>query len=204
MADGRGRPRSFDKEEVLGQALGLFWRRGYLGTSYLDLCAETGLTKPSLYAAYGNKEETFLAALDLYVSRYVQPGIESFENESDAREAVHKLLVETVKALTAQDTPAGCMIATNAACIEAPTISRAVAGAIKAAAAKTPKSISACLTKAKTAGQIPSSANIDALTSFYGTLITGLSGMAKQGTPQLELMQAVDVAMRVWPSEPPG
>jgi len=203
MADGRGRPRSFDKEEALEQALGLFWRRGYLGTSYLELCAETGLTKPSLYAAYGNKEETFLAALDLYVSRYVQPGIVSLENAADAREAIRKLLVETVKALTAPDTPPGCMIATNAACVEAPNISQTVAKAIKAAAEKTPRSVAACLTKAKIAGQIPSSANIGALTAFYGTLIAGLSGMAKQGTQLLELMQVVDVAMRVWPSDPP-
>ncbi len=203
MAGSRGRPRSFDKQEVLEQALGLFWRRGYLGTSYQDLCAETGLTKPSLYAAYGNKEKTFLAALDLYVSRYVQPGIEGLKNEHDPREAIHRLLVETAKALTAQDTPPGCMIATNAACVEAPDISLTIADAIKAAAEMTVKSISTCLANAQATGQIPLNANIDALTAFYGTLITGLSGMAKQGTPQLELMQAVDVAMQVWPSEPP-
>jgi len=117
MTGNRGRPRSFDSEKTLEQTLGLFWHRGYLGTSYTDLCAETGLTKPSLYAAYGNKEKTFLTALDLYVSRYVQPGIDSLDREANAREAIRLLLVATVEGLTAEGTPPGCMIATNAACI---------------------------------------------------------------------------------------
>jgi len=195
MAETRGRPRIFDKVKTLEQALGLFWRRGYIGTSYSDLCAVTGLTKPSLYAAYGNKEETFLAALELYVSRYVQPGITGLESEANIRDAIHKLLVETVNGLTAKGTPPGCMIATNAACMEAPAISRSVADAIKLASRKTPKAIAACLAKAQVAGQIPSNASLSALTAFYGTLITGLSGLAKQGTPRSELMQAVDMAM---------
>jgi len=201
LANGRGRPRSFDKDVALEQVLELFWKRGYLGTSYSDLCAETGLTKPSLYAAYGNKEETFLAALGLYVSCNVQPGIDGLESTPDTREAIHKLLVETVKALTAEGTPPGCMIATNAACIEAPDIPRIVADAIKSASGMTPKTISACLAKAQAAGQIPSDADISALTTFYSTLITGLSGLAKQGALQSELMKAVDIAMLAWPTD---
>lgn len=201
MIDNRGRPRSFDKEEALEQALGLFWQQGYLGTSYSGLCAKTGLSKPSLYAAFGNKDETFLAALDLYISQYVQPGIEALENEQDARKAIRMLLIETVKGLTAEGTPPGCMIATNAACIEAPDISQNVAAAILAAAKKTPNAIAAYLAKAQAEGQIPSNADTSALTAFYSTLIAGLSGLAKQGTPQLKLMLAVDTAMQAWPSD---
>jgi len=201
MADSRGRPRSFDSEKTLEQALGLFWQRGYLGTSYSGLCAKTGLTKPSLYAAYGNKEQTFLTALDLYVSRYVQPGIDSLDRESNAREAIRMLLVATVEGLTAEGTPPGCMIATNAACIGAPDIPQTVVDAIKKAARKTPNAIAARLTKAQEDGQLTPSISVSALTAFYGTLITGLSGLAKQGTPQSELMQAVDMAMLAWPSD---
>jgi len=200
MADSRGRPRSFDSEKALEHALGLFWRWGYLGTSYSDLCAETGLSKPSLYAAYGNKEETFLAALDLYFSRYVQPGIDTLESEPNPLEAVRKLLVATVEGLTAKGTPPGCMIATNAACAAAPDVPPAVGIALKAAAKKTPNALAARLTKAKVAGQFPPDTSISALTAFYDTLITGLSGLAKQGAPRKPLMQAVDTAMLIWPS----
>jgi len=200
MADNRGRPRSFDSEKTLEQALGLFWQQGYLGTSYSDLCAKTGLSKPSLYAAYGNKERTFLTTLNLYVSRYVQPGIDSLDREANAREAIRLLLVATVEGLTAEGTPPGCMIATNAACIGAPGIPQAVADAIKEAARKTPDAIAIRLTKAQADRQLPPGTSAEALTVFYGTLISGLSGLAKQGTSQSELTQALDMAMLVWPS----
>ncbi len=204
MADNRGRPRSFSKEKALEQALGVFWQRGYLGTSYSDLCAETGLSKPSLYAAYGNKEETFLAALDLYVSCYVQPGIDILESEPKLTEAVRRLLVATVKGLTAKGTPPGCMIATNAACAAAPDVPPTVAIALHAAARKTPNALTACLTKAQTIRQLPPDTSICAMTAFFDTLITGLSGLAKQGAPRKTLMQAVDTAMLIWPSNAPG
>jgi len=203
MADSRGRPRSFDSEKALEQALGLFWHRGYLGTSYSDLCAETGLSKPSLYAAYGNKEETFLTALDLYVSRYVLPGIDILESEPNPPEAVRKLLVATVEGLTAKGTPQGCMIATNAACAAAPGVPPAIAIALKAAAKKTPNALATRLTRVQAARQLPPDTNISALTAFYDTLIAGLSGLAKQGTPRKALMQAVDTAMLIWPSNAP-
>lgn len=203
MTDKRGRPRSFDSEKTLEQALGLFWQQGYLGTSYSDLCAKTGLTKPSLYAAYGNKEQTFLTALDLYVCRYVQPGIDSLDHESNAREAIRMLLVATAEGLTAEGTPPGCMITTNAACVGAPDIPQAVAGAIKEAARKTPNAIAARLTKAQADGQLPPGTSVSTLTAFYDTLITGLSDLAKQSTPQNVLMQAIDMAMLVWPSYAP-
>jgi len=203
MADSRGRPRSFDKQKTLEQALGLFWQQGYLGTSYSDLCARTGLSKPSLYAAYGNKEQTFLTTLDLYVSLYVQPGIDILGREANAREAIHMLLVATVEGLTAEGTPPGCMIATNAACAGAPGIPQAVGDAIKEAAGKTPGAIAIRLTKAQEDGQLPPDTSVSALTVFYDTLITGLSNLAKQGKSQTELMQGIETAMLIWPSDAP-
>ena len=62
----RGRPREFDTDEALGHALRLFWQKGYEGTSLSDLTEAMGITRPSLYAAFGNKENLFSLALDLY------------------------------------------------------------------------------------------------------------------------------------------
>lgn len=200
MPDNRGRPRSFDSETVLDQALGLFWRQGYLGTSYTDLCAKTGLTKPSLYSAYGNKEQTFVAALDLYISRYVQPGIDGLEREPDAREAIRRLLVRTTEGLTAEGTPPGCMIATNAACVEAPDIPVVVADAIRAATRKTPNAITTRLTRGQADGQLPPATSVSAMAAFYDTLITGFSNLAKQGAQENALLEAIDIAMLIWPS----
>src|SRR5690606_10983188 len=62
----RGRPREFDPDQALASALGVFWSKGYEGTSMTDLTEAMGITKPSLYAAFGNKEALFSRALDLY------------------------------------------------------------------------------------------------------------------------------------------
>lgn len=60
----RGRPRSFDIDEVLDKARAVFWNEGYAATSVDDLAAATGLSRPSLYAAFGNKHALYLAALE--------------------------------------------------------------------------------------------------------------------------------------------
>ena len=67
-APARGRPRSFDTDEVLGQVRDAFWRYGYAGTSMDQLSAATGLHKPSLYGAFGDKKRLYLAALDNYLA----------------------------------------------------------------------------------------------------------------------------------------
>ncbi|RVD59643.1 helix-turn-helix domain-containing protein, partial [Mesorhizobium sp. M7A.F.Ca.ET.027.03.2.1] len=74
-----GRPREFDTEKALVQAMRLFWRKGYEGTSLTDLTEELGITRPSLYAAFGNKEELFLKVLDRYdreTSHFIQNALD--------------------------------------------------------------------------------------------------------------------------------
>lgn len=64
----RGRPRSFDTDEVLDRVRDTFWRYGYAGTSMDQLSTATGLHKPSLYGAFGDKKKLYLAALDNYLA----------------------------------------------------------------------------------------------------------------------------------------
>ncbi len=65
---GRGRPREFDEAEALDCALELFWRQGYEGTSIADLRTAIGITAPSLYAAFGSKEELYRRVLERYLT----------------------------------------------------------------------------------------------------------------------------------------
>lgn len=197
MSDNRGRPRTFEPEQALEKALGPFWRAGYLGASYTDICAATGLTKPSLYAAFGNKEALFLATLELFVQRFVRPGIEILDNEPDPREAIHKLLVATADALTAKDTPPGCMIVTNGALALAQDVPVAVVDALRVAAKMTPNAIADRLA-AVPAGQLPPGTDARALTAYYDMMITGLSGLAKRGATKQDLIRAIGTAMLIW------
>ena len=59
-----GRPREFDTSKAIDSAMLLFWRKGYEGTSISDLTEALGITRPSLYGAFGNKEQLFRTVLD--------------------------------------------------------------------------------------------------------------------------------------------
>ena len=107
-----GPQRSFDKNEVLDTLMNVFWRLGYVGTSMSDITHATGLTKPSLYAAYGNKEAMYCAALDCYLqlqskdvySKLVDDGRGLIDTLAD-------FLKATAKGATRRNRPAGCFIA---------------------------------------------------------------------------------------------
>lgn len=197
----RGRPISFDKNDTLETALHLFWKAGYLGTSYTDLCAATGLTKPSLYGAYGNKETTFLAALHLYVERFIRPGVDMLAQEAVPREAISKLLLATVEGLTADGTPPGCMIAANIACLGSPDIPVSVADALGDALKKTPTAILQCLSRAAPK-ELPPHSSPPSLALYFEAVISGLSGLARQGSARQELVDIVEIAMSIWPVNP--
>src|SRR3982074_3060381 len=110
-----GRPREFDPDQALDIALQVFWRRGYEGASMADLTEAMGITKPSLYAAFGNKEELFRKALDRYVDGpggYVQVALA----KPTAREVVEHLLLEAADAVTDPNNPPGCLAVQGALC----------------------------------------------------------------------------------------
>lgn len=65
----RGRPREFDPDQAIEQAMQIFWTKGYHGTSLPDLLGATKLSRGSLYAAFGDKHGLFLLALDRYISQ---------------------------------------------------------------------------------------------------------------------------------------
>ena len=94
-----GRPRAFDMEKALQKALEVFWRKGYEGASLPDLCEAMGINKPSLYAAFGNKEQLFLKAIELYENRpcaFFYPALE----HATSYEVVKHMLCGAASALS--------------------------------------------------------------------------------------------------------
>ena len=105
---GRGRPRGFDTDEALDAAVEVFWRQGYEGTTLDDLTSAMGINRPSLYAAFGNKEETFKQAVARYAEvdmAYVGDALE----EPTARAVAEHYLRSNVRAITTPGKPAGCL-----------------------------------------------------------------------------------------------
>jgi len=192
-----GRPREFDKDKALERALELFWRQGYEGTSVEDLATAMGINRPSLYAAFGNKEALFLKALD----RYVDTGMAILRvalEEPTARRAVETLLRGYVVLVTDPSTPAGCLTVngalarspgTEAICTELIARRLAFEGALRAR-----------LQRARKVGDLSSEANPADLARYVATIAQGVAVQAVGGASQKQLNHVVDLALRSWPS----
>src|SRR6187402_999199 len=87
----RGRPRAYDPKTALGRAADVFWKAGYAATSLDDLAAATGMNRPSLYAAFGDKRELYLKTLDLYRRRNRDLIVQALAGEPPLRELLARL-----------------------------------------------------------------------------------------------------------------
>lgn len=103
-----GRPREFDLDQALDRAVEVFWRQGYEATSLSDLTVAMGINKPSLYAAFGNKEKLFRRALERYTEGAGSYGARAVQ-EDTAEEVVRAFLLGTVDATTRPRSPHGCL-----------------------------------------------------------------------------------------------
>jgi TetR/AcrR family transcriptional repressor of nem operon len=109
------RPRSFDPDEALDLARDVFWRKGFQGTSLDDITAATGLTKPSLYAAFGDKNALFLKVLDRYHARIVESAERILKEGPSAREAIERWLTGFVPFCSDSKGSRGCLSVNTAA-----------------------------------------------------------------------------------------
>ena len=103
-----GRPRGFDADEALQQAMLVFWKQGYEGASLSDLTSAMGITKTSMYAAFGNKEQLFRKALERYTDGPAAYGLRAMR-EPTAQAVATAFLNGTVRTTTRPECPAGCL-----------------------------------------------------------------------------------------------
>lgn len=108
------RPREFDKATALEVALQHFWKSGYEATSVRDLTASMGLAAPSLYAAFGDKEELFARALDHYLDRTTRDRLRRLEDTLAPKEALHRFFDEIIGHSVVDRQRKGCFLVNSA------------------------------------------------------------------------------------------
>jgi AcrR family transcriptional regulator len=192
------RPRDFDIDTAIDRALRQFWRKGYEGTSLRDLTEAMGISRPSLYAAFGNKEGLFRKA----VERYVQgPGarVAAALAAPSAREAVERLLHVYSDAPGETDRPRGCLLVQGAlACSEQGEPIRHELAELRAA---TEAALSVRLKRAKSEGDLAADENPTDLARYVWTICNGLAVQAAGGATRGELRRVVARALRAWPAQ---
>jgi AcrR family transcriptional regulator len=193
----RGRTREFCADEALARALETFWTKGYEGTSVTDLVAAMGIGRPSLYAAFGNKEELFKKALDLY-EREKMAYVRQALAEPRARRVAQALLQGTIEIVSRENQPQGCLrVISSVPCgSDADSIRSHVAERSKAAR----EALVQRFTQAGKEGDLPEEVDPAGLAGMLLATLQGISVQAREGANRQELEAAATAVLDLWPS----
>lgn len=193
----RGRPRNFDSAQALKNALDVFIRKGYQDASLEDLTAAMNINKPSMYAAFGNKEQLFSKVLESYFS-----GPNAFIREvlktPTTRELVEQFLLKSIELLYSHDEPQGCLAVMSSVSSELERVG------IRQGLIKGLKDLQDKLEErfriAKEQGELPNDVDPSALATYVTTIHKGISIQASNGVEKAELLKLVDQVLTFWPA----
>ena len=190
-----GRPRAFDVDVALEKALEVFWRKGYEGASLPDLTEAMGINKPSLYAAFGNKEQLFLKAIELYEQRpcsFFMPALA----QPTAYQVAEHMLLGAVAASKDPVAPKGCVLVQGAlACSDsANTVKQALIAKRQAGNLQ----LIARFEQAKADGDLPANADPVVLATYLSTVLQGMSIQAASGVESELLEKIAKTALQIF------
>lgn len=192
----RGRPRTFNRETALDAAMMLFWKKSFTGASMNDLCEAMGIASPSLYAAFGSKEQLYSEAIRRYgeLGEAQIDGI--LEKAPTAYLAVEAFLNWAADILTAADKPPGCMVVLSSVASEGlhdlgKIVCEKRQGMIEVLQTRLRRGIAE--------GDLPPDTDTLSLARYYITLHQGMSVQARDGACRKDLQATATLAMAAWP-----
>jgi AcrR family transcriptional regulator len=193
-----GRPRSFDTDKALDEAMEVFWRHGYDGASLAMLTRAMGIKAPSLYAAFGSKEGLLRAALDRYAQRrsehmrYVLAG-------ATAHDVAERFLNSIAESHTDPANPPGCLLVQGGlACGEG---SENIPFELASRRALTETELRERFAQARRDGDLTDSADPAALARFLSTVASGMGVLASTGADRDALREVAKVSLCAFPNQ---
>ena len=194
----RGRPRRFDREKALIAAMRLFWQKGYTATSMADLYQAMGINSPSLYGAYGSKEDLYQEVINYYVQQ-MAPRIWSVLASADsAYEGVAGWLNCSAEVLTCKDFPPGCMVTLSTVASEG---NERLGACVTRCRLEGQQILADRLKQAVAEGELPEATDTRALAQMYVSLQQGMSLQARDGASREDLRKVARLAMNLWPEK---
>ena len=191
---GRGRPRAFEPETALAQAMDVFWSDGFAATSLDDISAATGLNRPSLYGAFGDKRALYLQAYGQYRKRVNESFAPLFAAREPLRVKLRRILTAALDLyLSGPDGPRGCFTVLSAASdvISDPDLHTLVSKAIDG----TDRAFGRLFAEGRAAGELPTSADPRRLARMASATIHTLSVRARARVPRAEIEPIIDDAV---------
>lgn len=191
---GLGRPREFELDVAARDAMNVFWDRGYEGASLPDLIAGTGLSRGSLYKAFGDKKGLLLAALDLYMDKGLQITTDLLSQPGSAKAAIRSSLLR-LAALSSDDLGRrGCLIVAMAT--EVGTHDPDIAERTGRMFRRLQQLYAGAIARGQADGEI-AAGDAQRLAQFLVCQIQGMRVLGKTGVPEAEMIAIVDIAMRL-------
>ena len=189
----RGRPRCFDLEEALDRSLLLFWEKGFQNTSLDEIAEAVGVKKPSLYAAFGDKEMLFRKVLKRYSGKLSEP-IQALDRYDDVREAVNAFIELGIAGGCGQGHPRGCLLASAFA--DSTLLPPNLAKEIKALINQADQAVAQRLEKAVHDEQLPADFDVKGTARFLITLMHGIALRLRAGESRAALRRTKKAALR--------
>lgn len=180
---------------ALEAAMRVFWQKGYEGTSLSDLTEAMGINRPSMYAAFGNKEELFRKVFERYGERAGAMACQA-RACGTAREAVEAMLLGAADALCDPDHP-GCLSVVGAlACSdEGESIRQTLSTAREESVAVWRQRFEQGIAD----GDLPAAFDAEGVARFMLTVLNGMSVQARSGATRDDLRRVAEIALRAWP-----
>jgi len=191
-----GRPRGFDVEQALERAMVVFWERGYEGASLTDLTGAMGITRTSMYAAFGNKEQLFRKAVELYTGGPASYGLRALE-EPTAKAVATAFLNGTVQATTRPDCPSGCLGVQGS--LASGDLGQPARDVLTAWRNDARLHLEERFRRAIDEGDLPRDADAGRLARYVMAVSFGMAVQAASGTSRDDLQAVADTALRNWP-----
>lgn len=196
-----GRPRTFDRDVAITQALHLFWEHGYDATSLSQLKANMGggISAPSFYAAFGSKQALFNEVMQRYLATHGRVTDSLFDTTLPPREAIELTLRRSAQMQCEPDHPKGCLVSLGlmSACSEE---SKAISAPLAQARSLNRAGLIECIKRAIATGELPATVIPETLATTFDSFLHGLSTLARDGVPHARLDAAVTQVMGLWDS----
>src|ERR1700693_4505826 len=192
----RGRPRAYQPEIALGKALDLFRKDGFAATSLDDLSAATGMNRPSLYGAFGDKRELYIKSYARYRADARDAMIEIFRDEMPIRKRLQRIYAVALDIyLSGEAGPRGCFTVMTAAseAVSDPDIRAMVLEGFS----ELDKAFATCFRLARESGELPQTADPEVLAHLASATIHSVAIRARARVPRKELEAIVKGAIDV-------
>ena len=193
---GRGRPRTFDRAAALRDAMAVFWEHGYEGAAMADLTEAMGINSPSLYAAFGSKEELFREAVTLYEQTEGAAAMAALSTGPTARAAIAGALRANAVAYTEPENPRGCMIVLAATTYT--ERSAAVRDHLAGLRRGMERLFQDRVERGITDGDVRAGVDAAGVAAFYNAVMEGMSVQARDGATRAALLAVAARADAAW------